>query len=433
MDVILTGLVCILFILLGCALGTWAWHESRTRKTRPILPARVDYSQGAFQYWGAISERVPELFDVAALRLIGAGPLAATIEACVSPAGTITIEEDPEDTPKPVFFKDGEPTTLVEYEGQEPVTAYLQAVIEGMDDRAVVPSEHQLLLGPPGLGKTLLAKVFANTLIERNRRLGLESVWFQEDFPADMPDLKSLDSAVRRWMMHPTIVFIDEIHDLKSEGHFLKLYLLMEEGRYKFEGDLTPTPIDNVLLFGATTDYGAMHPAMKRRFNRHELAPLKKEQLLAIVMQRTFPIEYDAANALVGRTYFSGAPWEALQLYRQACQFARAHRGEAVRLADIERVFVTQQIDELGLRGMDRRVISVLLTQPKYRSPRGGPREFVCYAASENDVVAMAQLDRGEYRDTVKPRLMSRGLLQVRATYGQSLTDKAVQLYGKQA
>jgi Holliday junction resolvasome RuvABC ATP-dependent DNA helicase subunit len=353
------------------------------------------------------------------------------IPSCVSPAGTITVET-PDETPK-IYFKDGEPTVLTEYEGQGAVTSYLQAVIDGMSDDAVVPVEHQLFLGPPGIGKSLLAKTFANTLLERNGRLGLPPVFFQEDFPADMPDMKSLDARVRRWVTRPTIAFIDEIHDLKSEGHFLKLYLLLEEGRYKFEGEFTPTPVSNVVLFGATTDYGAMHPAFKRRFNRHELAPLAKTQLFSIVKGRTFPIEDAAAAALVERTHFSGAPWEALQLYRQAIQFAKARKATSITLPDVQRVFETQQIDYMGLRGMDRRVISVLLTQPKHRSIRGGGREFVCFAASEKDVVAMAQVDHGEYRESVKPRLMARGLLQVRATYGQALTPLAVTLYqGKQ-
>jgi len=81
-----------------------------------------------------------------------------------------------------------------------------------------------------------------------------------------------------------------------------------------------------------------------------------------------------------------------------------------------------------GLRWLDREVIRALLSQPKSRMSKGAP-EFVCYAASEQTTCMLAGIDTEEYRETVKPRLMSRGLLEVRPYYGQALTDLAVSTY----
>lgn len=438
-----------LLVLLAVSFGLYlAYRASKRAQGEPVRPRHahrsgmpVDWSQGTFSVWGQVAQ-VPELFDTATVRLLGYPVLAAVVEqvmadhpapvragaACGCQGGGVASAST-EEAPKPVFFKPGEPERLADYEGQEHVTSYLQALIDSLDAQTVVPQEHQLFLGPPGMGKSLLARVFANSLMARNTSVGMPNIYFMEVFPADLPTLQALDTTIRRAADRPTILFIDEIHDL-TDRHVLKLYGLMEDGRYKFEGEDEPVPIPNVLLIGATTDYGAMHPALKRRFNRHVLEPMTKAQIAAVVDGRPFPIRSDALAALVERTHFSGAPWEALQLYRQASAFAKARKAGAVESPDLERVFASQQLDALGLRALDRRVLGVLLQQPKYKNARGGGKEFVCYAASENDVVAMAQVDRGEYRESIKPRLMARGLLQVRATYGQALTPKAVQLYG---
>ena len=105
---------------------------------------------------------------------------------------------------------------------------------------------------------------------------------------------------------------------------------------------------------------------------------------------------------------------------------AKGRGGPTISTADVQEVFELQQIDELGLRWLDRRVIEALLTQPKRRKD-----EFVCYAAGEQNTCTLAGVDKAEYRETIRPRLMSRGLLEVRPYYGQALTDEAVALYGE--
>jgi Holliday junction resolvasome RuvABC ATP-dependent DNA helicase subunit len=433
------------FIIFGIMLIGLSLYLNAKAPLKPYNPPRrrgavVDYSFGRTQLYGSLA-MVPEAYDTAALALLGPAVYDATVERALTTAQAVAAEVSTtpmqyasvvtQAGPQPVFFKEGEPTTLSEYEGQRHVVEYLEAVIDGTPKDRIVPREHQLFLGPPGLGKTLLTKCFVNSLNKRNERLGLPQIYFQEEFPADLPDLKSLDRAIRKASERPSVLFIDEIHDLKSEGHALKLYLLLEEGRYKFEGEAFPIELPNIMLVGATTDYGALHQALQRRFNRHALMPLTKEQITDIVSQgREMPITSEAALALVDRTHFSGAPWEALQLYRQALQFARQRQATHVDTLDVERVFDSQQIDTLGLRWMDRSVLRALLGMPRFRNAKGGTKEFVCYAAAEKDTTQLAQVDPGEYRETIKPRLMARGLLQIRATYGQALTDKAVELYG---
>jgi Holliday junction resolvasome RuvABC ATP-dependent DNA helicase subunit len=421
------------------------FHARRKRlKARKVVPIPVAWQRNPTLagdlLWTTIAQRCPELLGVAADRVLGrpvvdsllksfarAEPLQELENACPSVADPVE-SSSPEEVPK-VHFKPGEPTSLAEYPGQPHVTTYLEALVNGTPADIEIPKEHQLFLGPPGQGKSLLTKCLAASLTARNIRLGLPGVRFMELVPADITTAVAQDAAIREACQHPTVLFIDEIHDLK-EGHALKLYLLLEEGRYRFADSTELEDVSNIMVVAATTDYGALHGALKRRFNKHFLEPLSSTAIEAIVKRQPFGATEDAVTLVVSRTHFSGAPWEALQLYRQARVYAQGRGATTVETVDVDQALDAQALDDLGLNRMDRKVIGALLGLPRYRRGRGDVQDFVCYGAAESDVVAVAAIDKGEYRETIKPKLMGRGLLQVRATYGQVLTEKAVETYG---
>jgi len=304
---------------------------------------------------------------------------------------------------------------------------YLQDAIRGLavDDLALEP---QLFRGPAGLGKTLLAKVIANEIRMRAEQLGRTPGRFFEVFPADIENLQAFDEVMQRVIDYPeSVLFLDEVHDLVGPLS-RKFYLVLEEGRYLFHGAVTPTKLPPTTILAATTDYGAMQPAHKRRYIPWTLEPASPRQLVGYVKGRGFAITNTAAWRIVERTKFSGAPWESLEVLRLAVTAAKGRGAAMVEDPDVQRVFEQQRMDNLGLRFQDRRVIEVLFTQPRFRRVKG-VEVFSHYAASESNVTAMAALDPEEYRTAVRPRLMSRGLLEMRPG-GQSLTARAVELYG---
>lgn len=344
------------------------------------------------------------------------------------------IEVAPPDVPPVpgVYFKPGEPQSLTEYIGQDHVRDYLLAAIRGLapEDTAIEP---QLLMGFPGAGKTLLAKCVAAELQQRASHVGLPLPAFIEAFPADLPDVAAIDRLMRRVLEHPgSVLFIDEVHDLVGP-HTRKLYLVLEEQRYLFQGDTTPTQLPATTLMAATTDQGGMHPALRRRWIKHHFRPAAPSDLVRILRYRPFPMESGVAEAIVERTKFSGAPWEALEVYRESVTFAKGRMASAVSGQDLQQVVARHDMDELGLRWTDRRVIDALLGSPRYQESKKEGRRLKCYGASENDVCLMSGIDKLEVREVVRPKLMVRGLLQIRAGVGMALTEAAVERYGTPA
>ena len=180
-------------------------------------------------------------------------------------------------------------------------------------------------------------------------------------------------------------------------------------------------------LLAATTDWGLVHPALKRRWQTHQLKPASEEQLLKYVSARV-PITDSAAQLIVSRTKQSGAPWEGVQLAVMSHTSAKARQSAMTEDVDVNKIFTALEIDELGCRWQERKVMQVLFTQPRFKTVKKEP-VFVAFAASEQNVVTLAGIDKAELRESCRPRLMSRGLLDIRPSYGQALTQRAVDLY----
>jgi Holliday junction DNA helicase RuvB len=294
----------------------------------------------------------------------------------------------------------------------------------------------QVFSGTAGGGKTLLAKVTAAEINARMVASGRPAVGFIEVFTADVPNIEALDRYMRRVMDSPGCVFfIDELHSLVGKEHWYKFYLVLEEGRYLFEGDAQPTVLPSFTILGATTDFGLLPEALRRRFMCHTFVRATYDQLLHFV-ERTasasaLPLSPNGARAIVDRMHYGGAPWEVIGTYKVASVFAKARGSMVVDTTDVEEVWDVNQIDDLGLNPVDRQVIRAILTQPRYRrNPEGDGQEFVCYASSESNTYQMARVDRAEYINYIRPKLMARGLLEIRITYGQALTQRCLELYG---
>ncbi len=151
------------------------------------------------------------------------------------------------------------PQRLTDFPGQEPLKEKLRIGIEAAKGRNE-PLDHLLLSGPPGLGKTTLARILANEMGVDIKQTSGPVIERQADLSAILTSLESFD-----------VLFIDEIHRL---NHAVEetLYSAMED----FEVDIMlgrgPTArsmkigLKPFTLIGATTRAGLLTPPLRARF-----------------------------------------------------------------------------------------------------------------------------------------------------------------------
>ena len=108
------------------------------------------------------------------------------------------------------------PTSLQEFVGQQRVKDQVDLLLRAARERGA-PSDHILLSGPPGLGKTTLAMIIAH---ESGQSLRLTS----GPTIQNAGDLASILSS----LAPGEVLFIDEIHRMSRSAEEM-LYLAMED------------------------------------------------------------------------------------------------------------------------------------------------------------------------------------------------------------
>ena len=161
------------------------------------------------------------------------------------------------------------PTTLDEVVGQEEIIGKDKLLY-----RAIKADKLSsiILYGPPGVGKTTLAKVIANTTKAKFYQVNATTAG-KKDMEAVVEEAKQNIATKGQ----KSILFIDEIHRFnKSQQDFLLPFV--EDG--------------TVVLIGATTEnpYFEVNGALISRSRIFELKPLSKENILTLI-HRTFESE----------------------------------------------------------------------------------------------------------------------------------------------
>ncbi len=166
------------------------------------------------------------------------------------------------------------PQILDEYIGQS------HLVGENKPLRIAIQEQHLfsfILWGPPGVGKTTLARIYAQALNAQFHELSAVS--------AGKDDIRAIVEA-NGGLLGPKILFLDEIHRFnKAQQDFLLPFV--ESGKLTLIGATTENPSFEVI------------PALLSRCRVFILESLSDEEMRAIIKRTGFKIKKDAIDWLI--------------------------------------------------------------------------------------------------------------------------------------
>ncbi len=294
-----------------------------------------------------------------------------------------------------VFNQTLRPPSLEQYVGQRKTVEKLSIALQAARQRSE-SAEHTLLYGPPGLGKTTLAHIIANSMEAKIVTTSGPALERTGDLMGILTNLGEGD-----------ILFIDEIHRLPANIEEF-LYPAMEDFKVDFvvdKGMFAKTiniPLKRFTLVGATTRAGNLSAPLRNRFGLFfhlEFYPV--EDLMKIILRSAqileVPIDDAGASEIARRA--RGTPRIANRLLRRVRDFADVKSDGKITAEVSQKALELEGVDEQGLDDLDRRFISTII-----RLYQGGPVGVEAMAATLNEEVETLV-------DMVEPYLLQQGFV----------------------
>ncbi|MBM3893294.1 Holliday junction branch migration DNA helicase RuvB [Candidatus Dependentiae bacterium] len=322
----------------------------------------------------------------------------------LSPIELLNLQESPED--RTISF---EPNSFDEYLGQSVIKSKLKVYVQAAKMRSEA-LDHLLLFGPPGLGKTTLARVMA-------REMGVGFKVTSAPILERTGDLVAILSGVGP----NEILFIDEIHRLPKNVEEI-LYSAMENfcvdviiGQGAGAKSIR-LPLNRFTLIGATTKTSLVSAPLQTRFGIVErLDFYDPAELTQIVEQNAaflqIPIHADAALSVGSRA--RGTPRIVKRMLRRVRDFAQVHNHAAIDNTVVDMALRFLGIDEDGLNKLDRDLLAHIL-----KDFDGGP-------VGVETLAALTGEDRETIEDVVEPFLLRMGFLQ-KTPRGRAIPSKKI-------
>lgn len=236
------------------------------------------------------------------------------------------------------------PTTIEEYVGQEHILSkdkMLYRLIKADRLSSII------LWGPPGCGKTSLARVIANSTKNKFEKLNAVS--------AGVADIKMVVEEAKNLLMNPSgkvVLFIDEIHRFN-----------------KLQQDALLPYVENgtVILIGATTEnpYFSVNKALISRSTVFKLEPLTTENVETVLK-----------NAIVDRE--KGLGKYGVKIEDDVLKYIAELSGGDVRVAlnALEIATLTTEMDAMGEVEITKEIATECIQKKKAQFDKNGDSHY---------------------------------------------------------
>jgi Holliday junction DNA helicase RuvB len=269
--------------------------------------------------------------------------------------------------------------------------------------------EHVLLSGPPGLGKTTLAFILANSMGVNIRTTSGPMIEKAGDLAGILTTLERGD-----------ILFIDEIHRLQAAIEEY-LYPAMEDFRLDIIIDQGPNArsvrlnLPKFTLIGATTRAGLISAPLRSRFGMTSRLDYYGIKDLSQIIQRSagligVGIDQDGCDEIGSRA--RGTPRVANNLLRWVRDYAQVRFSGYITKPIADKALEMLDIDRDGLDEMDKRILEALVVRFQ-----GGPVGIASLAVSVGE-------DSATVEEVNEPYLIQEGFIK-RTAQGRVAMPKA--------
>ena len=288
------------------------------------------------------------------------------------------------------------PKSLDEFIGQDAARRNLRIFIESARRRNA-SMDHTLFYGPPGLGKTTLARIVA-------RELGVNLKVTSGPVLARAGDLAAILTSIGEH----DVLFIDEIHRLNPVVEEI-LYPALEDFALDLVIGSGPhartvrIELQPFTLIGATTRLGLLTTPLRDRFGIPiRLDFYSADQLDEIVARAArvlgVAIKPEGSREIASRS--RGTPRIANRLLRRVADFAVVESDGQIDVAIARRSLERLGVDEVGLDTADRLYLRAVANQFA-----GGP-------VGLDTMSAVLSESRDAIEEVMEPFLLQRGYIQ---------------------